>query len=49
MSHADTSERIPDKPNQTVWPLYLFLAIFLLVGSGCLLYAPVKAVKTLFF
>lgn len=49
MALSGTSERIPKKPRQTVWPLYLFLAVFFFVGSGCLLYAPVKAVKTLSF
>lgn len=49
MSLSDTSNRIPRKSSNTVWPLYLFLAIFFIVGSSCLLYAPVKAVKTLLF
>jgi len=49
MPLSDTDNRIPQKSSHTVWPLYLFLAIFFIVGSGCLLYAPVKAVKTLLF
>lgn len=39
----------PEKSSRTVWPLYLFLTIFFTIGSGCLLYAPVKGVKTLVF
>lgn len=49
MSLTDTSNLIPKKSSHTVWPLYLFLAIFFIIGSSCLLYAPVKAVKTLLF
>ncbi|WP_129128228.1 DUF3592 domain-containing protein [Geomonas oryzae] len=49
MATSDTSNRIPPKTGHTVWPLYLFLTIFFIVGSCCLLYAPVKAVKTLIF
>jgi len=49
LSLSGTSNSIPKKTSHTVWPLYLFLAIFFIVGSGCLLYAPVKAVKTLHF
>lgn len=48
MTISETSNRIPKK-SRTVWPLYLFLSIVLVIGSGCLLYAPVKAVKTLVF
>lgn len=29
--------------------MYLFLSIFVVIGSGCLLYAPVKLVKTVLF
>ncbi|MBJ6802686.1 DUF3592 domain-containing protein [Geomonas propionica] len=46
---SDKSSRIPKKNSHTVWPLYLFFTIFFFVGSCCLLYAPVKAVKTLNF
>ncbi len=40
---------MPAKTSHKVWPLYLFLSIFFVIGSCCLLYAPVKAVKTLIF
>jgi len=29
--------------------MYLFLSIFIIVGSGCLIYAPIKLVKTALF
>ena len=31
------------------WIMYLFLSVFIIIGSGCLLYAPVKLVKTALF
>ncbi|UPU35895.1 DUF3592 domain-containing protein [Geomonas paludis] len=49
MTNSDTSTRILKKSSRTVWPIYLFLTIFVIIGGGCLLYAPVKAVKTLVF
>ncbi|NJC89392.1 MAG: DUF3592 domain-containing protein [Desulfuromonas sp.] len=43
---SSTVERASKAVGQP-WFLYLFLSIFLVVGVGCLLYAPVKAVRTL--
>lgn len=37
------------KQARAPWFFYLFLSVILLVGLGCLLYAPVKAVKTASF
>ena len=32
-----------------IWFVYLFLSVFVIIGSSCLLYAPVKMVKTALF
>lgn len=49
MRTSETPNSPPGKSSRGAWPVLAFLAIFFIVGSGCLIYAPVKAVKTLLF
>lgn len=49
MRTFETPGSIPRKSSPNTWPVVAFLAIFFVVGSGCLIYAPVKAVKTVLF
>lgn len=45
-----TPDSLPDKPRQPrAWPLYLFLGLFFLIGSGTLVFSAVKLVKTVHF
>lgn len=45
MKSAGDTPKTPPK----FWIMYLFLSVFIIIGSGCLLYAPVKLVKTALF